>query len=513
MRAPRFMLAAPSSASGKTVVTCLVLEALVMRGLKVSSFKCGPDYIDPMFHSRVIGTRSRNLDLFFTDDETTRYLLTKNAAGSDISVIEGVMGYYDGLGGISEKASSYDLARATRTDTVLIVNTKGMSLSVLALIRGFLSFREDSRIKGVILNRMSPMLYPEIRARIEAEFPGLKVYGYVPEMKDIQLESRHLGLVMPGEVQGLQEMLRRGAERIAETVDLDDLIELANHAEEIEGRRPDIPNLLKDGPTDLSLRSKKAGGAEEAVAPASEAVIQPEACRRVRVALAHDEAFCFEYADNQDLLREMGADLIPFSPIHDEHFPENVDGCLLYGGYPELYAKELTENRSMISELKAAICGGLPTMAECGGFMYLLESMEDMDGVSYPMAGVLSGRAFRTPRLTRFGYISLSPNPSEYTLAEWLACGENKMGGEKLAVPASDLGVVHAHEFHYFDSTDNGDAFHASKPLRKRSWDCVRETANVFAGFPHLYYYSNPKIPEAFLRGCLSYRAQRKEER
>src|SRR5699024_5066099 len=179
-----------------------ILQALVNRGLKVSSFKCGPDYIDPMFHTRVIGTRSRNLDTFFTGEEVTNYLMAKNAADTDISVMEGVMGYYDGLGGISDRAGAYDLARVTKTPAVLIVNTKGMSLSILALIKGFLEFREDSQIRGVILNQISPMIYGELKELIEAQLP-VKVYGYVPVIKDFVLESSHLGLIMPDEVAGL----------------------------------------------------------------------------------------------------------------------------------------------------------------------------------------------------------------------------------------------------------------------------------------------------------------------
>lgn len=183
---PRFLLAAPASGSGKTLITCGILQAFCDRGLRTVSFKCGPDYIDPMFHSRVIGTKSRNLDTFFTDERTTRYLLAKNAAEADISVIEGVMGYYDGLGGVSAKASAYDLARVTETPVVLIVNCKGMSLSVAALLKGYLEYRQDSRIRGVILNQMPEMLYPQMRLLIEEEL-HIRCYGFVPVIKEWKL--------------------------------------------------------------------------------------------------------------------------------------------------------------------------------------------------------------------------------------------------------------------------------------------------------------------------------------
>ena len=201
---PRFLLAAPASGSGKTLITCGILQAFCDRGLRTVSFKCGPDYIDPMFHSRVIGTKSRNLDTFFTDERTTRYLLAKNAAEADISVIEGVMGYYDGLGGVSAKASAYDLARVTETPVVLIVNCKGMSLSVAALLKGYLEYRQDSRS-----------------------------YGFVPVIKEWKLESRHLGLVLPGEVEDLQRHLQELAKLLEQTLDLDGLLELAKEAKEL----------------------------------------------------------------------------------------------------------------------------------------------------------------------------------------------------------------------------------------------------------------------------------------
>ena len=233
---PRVMLAAGASGSGKTMITCGILQALQNRNMKVSAFKCGPDYIDPLFHEKVLKTKSRNLDTFFTEEEMTRYLFAKNAAGSDLSVIEGVMGYYDGLGGISTTASAYDLARVTQTPAVLIVNTNGMSLSVLAHIKGFLEYKEKSQIKGVILNRMSPMLYKEMKQMIESEL-HIRCYGCVPTVEDCFLESRHLGLVLPGEVELLEEKLKKLAGILEETLDIDGLLELAATAPEISGEQ------------------------------------------------------------------------------------------------------------------------------------------------------------------------------------------------------------------------------------------------------------------------------------
>ena len=201
MKLPRILISAASSGSGKTLLTCGILQALKNRGVRAASFKCGPDYIDPMFHTRVLGTKSRNLDTFFVKPDTARYLLAENAADCDIAVIEGVMGYYDGLAGISVQGSAYDVARVTDTPAVLIVNCRGMSVSIVPQILGFLKYQEESMICGVILNRISAMLYPRVKQMIEEQLP-VKVLGYVPELSDCVLESRHLGLVLPGKPGG-----------------------------------------------------------------------------------------------------------------------------------------------------------------------------------------------------------------------------------------------------------------------------------------------------------------------
>lgn len=451
-KVPRILLGAAASGSGKTLITCGLLQALKNRKLQVTSFKCGPDYIDPMFHSRVIGTKSRNLDSFFADEDTVRYLLEKNARDCEISVIEGVMGYYDGLAGISAKASAYDEAKITKTPAVLIVNAKGMSLSAAAFIKGFVEYQEDSQIRGVILNQVSSMMYPRLKQIIEEEL-SIKVYGYVPVVKDCVLESRHLGLVMPEEIVDLQQKLMELAEILEKSVDIDGLLELAEHAEEL---------------------------------PVQESPVAYHTGRKIRIALAKDEAFCFFYQDNLELLEEMGAELVPFSPIHDKKLPEHIDGMLFHGGYPELYAKKLSENKEMLAAVCAAVQTGIPYMAECGGFMYLHQEMEDMEGHSWPMAGVIHGKSWRTPRLTRFGYI---------TLEDGTCFGEH-------------VGAIRAHEFHYFDSDCCGEAYTAKKPLSSRSWKCIHSDGQGMSGFPHMYYYSNLRVPEQFLRACEERKAE-----
>ena len=457
MKIPRILLAAGSSGSGKTLITCGLLEALVERGLKTASFKCGPDYIDPMFHSRVIGTKSRNLDTFFTVPEVTKYLLTRNARDCEVAVMEGVMGFYDGVAGTTTRASAYDLAKVTDTPVILIVNSRGMSVSLAAYVKGFLEYKKDSHIKGVIFNQMSPMLYPRMKKLLEEEL-GVVVLGYVPKVEDCVIESRHLGLVLPDEIPELKDRLHKLAGVLEETLDIDRILELA-------GEAPDLLDAKPESVTDFRLSEP------------------------VRIGVAEDEAFCFFYADNFRLLGEMGAEIVPFSPMEDKQLPDDLDGLLLYGGYPELIGKKLEQNTTMKDMIREKLKAGMPCMAECGGFMYLHEEMEGMDGNFYQMAGVIPGKAYRTPKLSRFGYVTLTQ--------------------KKPALGMEDFGELPAHEFHYFDSENCGEDFHAAKPESKRGWDCIHGTDTMLAGFPHLYYYGNPEVPKAFLKKCLAYKKQR----
>ena len=365
MKIPRILLAAGSSGSGKTLITCGLLQALMERGVKTASFKCGPDYIDPMFHSRVIGTKSRNLDTFFTESEVTRYLLARTAKDCEIAVMEGVMGFYDGVAGTTTRASAYDLAKVTDTPVILIVNSRGMSVSLAAYVRGFMEYRKDSHIRGVIFNQMSPMLYPRMKKLLEEEL-GVEVLGYVPKVEDCVIESRHLGLVLPDEIPELKERLHKLAGVLEKTLDIDRILKLAQKAPEISDTKPEAVS-------DFRL---------------------PEP---VRIGVAEDEAFCFFYEDNFELLKEMGAELIPFSPLKDGNFPDELDGLLLYGGYPELNGKKLEQNIPMRNRIREELKAGMPCMAECGGFMYLHEELEGMDGRFYQTVGVIPGRAYRTP--------------------------------------------------------------------------------------------------------------------
>lgn len=450
---PRFLIGGTNSGCGKTTVVCALLQALTNRGKKLMACKSGPDYIDPMFHSRVIGTESCNLDLFFTDSNTARFLLKRHSSGCDLTVLEGAMGYYDGIA-LSSEASAWALARETRTPAILVVDARGSGVSLCAAIQGFLGYQEMSCIQGVILNRISPMLYPRLKGAIEG-WCGVKVYGYLPALPDCSIESRHLGLLTAGEIADLKGKLDRLAAQAEQSLDLDGLLRLAAQAPELDVTPLSLPEPVPGHP---------------------------------RIAVAKDEAFCFYYRDNLELLKELGAELAEFSPLHSSALPP-CDGLYLGGGYPELYGKQLSCNCAMRSCIKEAIQSGLPAIAECGGFLYLQEKLEDAHGGTAPVCGVIAGRGFPTSRLQRFGYVELTAREDN------LLCG----AGESLR----------AHEFHYWDCDDPGRAFRAQKPQSNRGWDCAHATATLYAGFPHLYFYANPKAAARFLTAAAEYRKKR----
>ncbi|MCI9547018.1 MAG: cobyrinate a,c-diamide synthase [Lachnospiraceae bacterium] len=457
MKIPRILIGAGSSGSGKTLITCGILQALLNRGLKVASFKCGPDYIDPMFHSRVLGTKSRNLDTFFTSEPVTRHLLEENAQDADIAVMEGVMGLYDGVGGVTTQASAYELSCMTRTPAVLVLDCRGMSVSIGAYVKGFLEYKKDNLIQGVILNRLSPMLYERVKNLLEKEM-DVKVLGYVPKVSDCVIDSRHLGLVKPEEIPDFQERLKRLANILEKTLDLDGLLELAKAADDL----PEV-ELEQENPCFSWQLSEP-----------------------LNLAVARDDAFCFFYEDNFRLLEKMGAKILYFSPLKDKEVPREAHGLMLYGGYPELHARALSKNKSMKKSIYQRITEGMPCVAECGGFMYLHESMEDMEGDAYKMVGVIPGGAYKTPKLNhRFGYINLS------------------QGVE--GVFGQEVGEIPAHEFHYFDSPNCGTDYLAKKPSSSRSWECMHSRNQLFVGFPHFHYYGNPQVAKAFLEKCLEY--------
>ena len=436
--APRLLIAGTGSGCGKTTTVCAILQALKNRGYDVASFKCGPDYIDPMFHSEIIGAQSANIDLFFSDEARARSLFLKHSG--ELNIIEGVMGFYDGMGMDSETASSHHAAKTLDAPAVLVVNGRGMALSAAAVVKGYLELRRPSGIAGVIFNYVSPMGYPMLKAAVEREC-GVKVYGFLPDCPECALESRHLGLVTAQEVDDLRDKLQLLAEQAERSIDLDGLIERMQACAPME---------------------------------AEEFVQQP--IGKVRIAVARDRAFCFYYRDNLEMLQELGAELIPFSPMDDGELPE-CDGLILGGGYPELYPEALSGNQTMRASIRSAVAGGLPVIAECGGFMYLTESI-----AGTPMAGAIETGCFNAGKLQRFGYTTVSAER------------------DSLLFAAGD--AIRAHEFHYWDAENPGRDLESNKPSGK-SWKCAYTSDTLYAGYPHLYFPSNPDAAKRFIQKCL----------
>lgn len=445
----RVMIAGTNSGCGKTTVTTALLALLKEKGLPggISAFKCGPDYIDPMFHRRVLGVQSHNLDPFFSTPEQMRDQLDRS---SGTSVIEGVMGYYDGIG-TEGRCSSWTVASATGTPVILVVNGRGMYTSAAAVLEGFMNHRPDSMIKGVIFNNVNEMVYKGL-AEI-ARAAGAEPLGFLPHDPDITIGSRHLGLITAGEIPDLDQRIIHLRETASHTLDVEGILNIAG-----------TPTwcVRRDLPFPRDLRKKKG------------------AFSKPVIAVARDEAFSFIYSETIEAFEDHGGEIVYFSPVHDKGIPEAASAVYLPGGYPELYLKELSGNQSMLSSVREKAASGMPMIAECGGFLYLHESV---DGV--PLAGIIPGDAERTDRLQNFGYVTLTAGEDSLLLKR----------GQSLP----------AHEFHYYKSTCGGESFTSRKASSGKSYGCVHASDTVYAGFPHLYLASAPEAMERFISKAREY--------
>ena len=321
------------------------------------------------------------------------------------------------------------------------------------LVKIFRKCLTDSLVLSLsLLNDIRSGMYNYYRELLERE-TGLPVLGYLPHLPEVQLESRHLGLMTAGEVEQLDEKIRLLGETAAETLELSRIMELAKTAPPL----PDVPPYTT----------------------------KP---KLFRLGVAQDKAFCFTYAENLELLEQCGAELVYFSPLTGAKLPENLDGLYFCGGYPELYLPRLSGNTAFLESLRRLAGTGIPILGECGGFLYLQRSMTGKDGKSYPLAGLLPGTSRLGERLCRFGYVTLTAQQDTIL---------GKAGTK-----------IRAHEFHYADSTENGSAFLAQRP-NGRTWQAVQTKAQIIAGFPHLYFPSNPEVPQHFADACKAYRKER----
>ena len=490
----QFVIAAPRSGSGKTTVTCALLAALKKRGHTPCAFKSGPDYIDPMFHRSVLGVESHNLDLYLSGKDTVQTLYARYAAGHGAAVCEGAMGFYDGQG-LTTRASAWELADTLNLPVLLVVQPKGASVTLAAEIQGLVHYRTPSRLAGILLNGCSKKLYSMLAPLLERE-TGLPVLGYLPHLPDAVVESRHLGLKTAAEIDGLQAKIDQLAEALAANLDWEKLEALTDKPSPEgkdspgRGRWHAVPegegaerSEADEGQSPSEPVSGEQNQTESSPHPALTRHLPPRGKALVRIAVAQDEAFCFAYAETLDALRDAGAELCFFSPVHDAALPEGACGLYLPGGYPELYAKQLSENTALLTSIRQAVSSGLPTAAECGGFLYLGQTLEDTTGAVWPMAGVLPGSGVKVGRLVRFGYAEMTAKTTSmlFRAGEWLPI----------------------HEFHHWDSTGNGTDFSVYKN-EKTQWECGFASASLYAGFPHLYW-AGTALPHRFVQAAECY--------
>lgn len=461
-RVPAVMLAGTGSGCGKTTITMALLAALRRKGHIVKPFKTGPDYIDPMFHMLASGERSHNLDSWLLDSKTIKQIFGQNMQPDtegrqpDMALVEGVMGLYDGLGDSLEGSSAL-LANILDMPIVLLIDGSGLALSICAIIDGYINFHRQtgSRIGGVILNRVSEGGFSYLKPLIEDRC-RIKVLGFMPDMDDCKLESRHLGLVQAMEDLQLRTKIDKLAAAAAESIDLGMLMDIAS-----------------EGASYHEQTDQKQ--VQEAIVPSG---------KICRIGVARDAAFSFYYEENLNLLRRLGAQIVFFSPLTDKALPPALDGLYVGGGYPELYADTLAANLTLRKQIREAVDSGLPTLAECGGLLYMSEAATDMDGKSYEMCGVLPVKVHMTTRLQNFGYQTI-------TLLH-----------DGLLGPAGT--EIRAHEFHYSTSSLAGDSCKVTKP-GGRSWIDCHHSDTYWIAYSHINFYSNPEMAKSWLAKCCEY--------
>lgn len=460
-----FVLAGTNSGCGKTTIALALMQALKARGLVVQPFKVGPDYIDPKFHSLICGRPSRNLDSFLLEPAAIMEIFGRSAIGADISVVEGVMGLYDGRSGDSTSCSTYEMASTIGLPIVLVVNARGMALSVVALIKGFLEFGPlDPSRTGIILNNCSKNAYHFIKGGLE-KYTGARLLGHIPRIDSVSLDERNLGLKILDDSTSkvFKDKMEDFAQKVAQTVDLDELVDMASMAATLS--------------SDLAIHSKDSKKPQSPFDNNS----------RPLIAVAQDEAFNFYYQDNLDFLEHLGARLVKFSPIRDS-LPSGASAIYIGGGYPELYARQLSENTELKNQIAAAAAEGMPIYGECGGLLYLGRSI-DVESERYKMVGIFDFDSYMTSSLQRFGYVEINVEK------ECLVAG----AGTKLR----------GHEFHYsaFSPKELPEEQRDFYSIKKRgkSWNCGYSKNRVFAAYAHLHFYSNKDVAIRFVEAAKCY--------
>lgn len=453
---PRVVIAAPMSGSGKSTVTTGLLAAL-SAGQTAQGFKVGPDYIDPGYHTAATGRISRNLDAWLTTPEQVKGTFARGVADADIAIIEGVMGLFDGYEAKTETGSTAQVAKLLGAPVVLVIDVSKMARSAGAIALGLRDYDGSLNVAGVICNKVGSDKHAAWVTEAVEEV-GLPVLGCLQRDDGLQIPERHLGLHTATERgDELDAFLAHAADAMTRYIDMARLREIAASASPLT--------------VDVSQHAIKTA--------------------RVRIAVARDEAFCFYYEDNFDLLRSAGAEIVFFSALHDESLPDNIGGIYLGGGYPELYAATLADNAGMRRALGKAIMAGVPTYAECGGLMILTDGITALNGKTYPMVGVLPGESQMQPRLT-MGYRTVTASTDSPLL---------KQGDQ-----------VRGHEFHYSDwsnrPVDLPYAYDISARRGERSRPEGVAWENLLASYVHLHFGSNPNIAQNFVEACAEWQAR-----
>lgn len=458
MTFPRIIVAGTHSGSGKTTVVMGIASALRKRGLEVQTFKTGPDYIDPGYHSVASGRPCRNLDSMLIDKDPLLELFHRSSRGADLSLVEGVMGLFDGATGLDDRGSAASLARISRTPVILVVDARAMARSAAALVHGFATFDRSISVAGVVLNRIgSPRHYEMIKEAIESS-TKVTVLGYIPRDDSLTLPERHLGLV-PAWERDLAPGLDRLGQLVEEHIDLDKLLDLARSAQ-------DYPEH------------------ETRLFPPTQPL------ERVKVAVAMDRAFHFYYQDNLDILSHLGADIVPFSPMEDRSLPDGTSALYIGGGFPELVAEELESNTSMRRDILEKAKLGMPIFAECGGLMYLVDGIETPNGDERSMVGIFPGRISMGKKLRALGYCQ----------------GETMI--DTVFGPKGT--TIKGHVFHWSSYQGPDDTAWALK-LTKGDTSTMEGLAcdKVLASYLHVHFASDLSIPRSFIRSALEWRAKR----
>jgi len=453
------LIAGTHSGVGKTTVALALMAALRQRGLAVQPFKVGPDFIDPGHHTVLCGRMSRNLDTWMLPAEVVRQTFVRAASSADVAVVEGVMGLFDGKGPGDLRGSTADVARVLGLPVVLVVDAGGLAGSVGALVKGFAEFQPDVRVAGVICNRVAgPRHYEYLEPAIR-QHTSVVPLGWLPRRREWQIPERHLGLTTAEEHTAAPDAWEMLGSALAETVDIDRLLELGGAEQDTAGTSP----AARHGVVAWQQQRKNVG-------------------KNRRVAVARDAAFCFYYPENLELLADAGGDIVSISPLREESLPDGTELLYLGGGYPELHAAKLAANEPLRQSIRRFHRQGGTIYAECGGLMYCCRELVDQAGRSWPMLDLLPARVVMQDRRAALGYVCLrttTPSP--------------------LGPPGTE---ARGHEFHYSRLEPLGPLSYAA------TLDTGREprpdgliAENLYAGYAHLHFGSNPGLANALLNG------------